>query len=237
MIPNEIKYTAYAMFGLNASSILMCVVWLYYHWWSSQVRFSQPNLLLLVLFGCMVSSSTIIAMAQEDEGEGPVEACITIPWLYSLGFSITFGTLFAKIRRIYSIFNQQCERPVGDTMRSSFRVRGYISTKETLFTIGGVLLLDFAVLSLWTALDPLHWERSITLEDQFGDPLESQGHCTSDHWRPFFGILVAIHVSLVVLATFMCYKARLIPTEYSEHKYVTVAMVSNLQLFILGSKY
>ncbi|CAJ1917965.1 unnamed protein product [Cylindrotheca closterium] len=234
MIPNDIKYTAYAMFGLNASAIFLCAAWLYNHWWSPQVRFSQPNLLLLVLLGCMFSSSTIIAISQENEGEGPVKACIAIPWLYSLGFSITFGALFAKIRRIYSIFNQQCERPVSDTLTSSFRVRGNISAKETLFTIGGVLLLDFTVLALWTALDPLHWERFTTLEDQFGDPLESQGYCTSDHWEPFFGMLVIIHISLVALATYMCYKARGIPTQYSEHKYVTVAMGSNLQLFMLG---
>lgn len=161
-----------------------------------------------------------------------------IPWLYSLGFSITFGTLFAKIRRIYNIFNQQSHTPVAASLRqNSFRNRqDIVATRETLLTVGGVFILDFFVLALWTAVDPLHWERYTIRVDQFGELLESQGYCVSDHWKPFFGAIVSIHITWVALATFMCYKARAIPTQYSEHKYVTVALFSNLQLFILGSK-
>ena len=42
MIPNTMKYMAYALFVLNASIIFLCAIWLYKHWWSPQVRFSQP---------------------------------------------------------------------------------------------------------------------------------------------------------------------------------------------------
>ena len=55
-----------------------------------QVKVAQPLFLKLVLLGCIVSSSTIIAMSIEDEGadkrdgDGPrvnvVPACAMIPW-------------------------------------------------------------------------------------------------------------------------------------------------------------
>jgi hypothetical protein len=91
MISPTLKLIAYIMFGINLLAIIICGSWLYWQRDSPQVRVSQPFFLALVLLGCAVSSSTILAMAQEDDGDGPVAACMTIPWLYSVGFSITFG--------------------------------------------------------------------------------------------------------------------------------------------------
>lgn len=166
-------------------------------------------------------------MVQEDEGDGPVDACIAIPWLYSVGFSITFGTLFAKIYRVYGIFLRG-RTSVASTRRSS------VSFQDTLLTIGKVLLLDVVILGLWTGLDPLHWQRYVIQQDQFGFTLESQGVCTSEDWKLFLGALVALHVALCIVACYMCYVSRNIPSRFSEHKYLTIAMVSNLQVFAIG---
>ena len=81
LIPLTLKVLAYVMLGVNLTVIVVCGVWLYWQRHSQQVRVSQPFFLGLVLLGCGISSSTIIAMAQEDEGDGPVDACMAIPWL------------------------------------------------------------------------------------------------------------------------------------------------------------
>jgi len=227
LIPPAVKRIAYGMFALNTLLAIIGGIWLRAHWDSPEVKYSQPFFLYLVLVGCIVSTSTILAMVQEDEGDGPVHACIAIPWLYSVGFSITFGTLFAKIYRVYGIFLRGCTS-VAPTRRSS------VSFQDTLLTIGKVLLLDVVILGLWTGFDPLHWQRFVIQQDQFGFTLESQGLCTSEDWKLFLGALVALHVALCIVACYMCYVSRNIPSRFSEHKYLTIAMVSNLQVFAIG---
>lgn len=224
------------MFACNAAVIFVCGIWLWVHRESAQVRSSQPAFLILVLLGCLVSSSAILVMIQEHEDDGPVPACAAIPWLYSVGFSITFGTLFAKIRRVYTIFVEGSSTSAGGTAIWSQSRRRDPKIKDTVFFIGTILLLDVIILVTWTLVAPLHWERDIIREDQFGYPLESQGYCTSEYWRAFIGVLIALHISLCAVASWMCYAARHIPSRYSEHQYVTIAMISNLQIFLIGGK-
>ena len=76
LIPTNIKALAYSMFGFNMLLIVICGWWLYWKRESAQVKFSQPFFLNLVLFGCSVSSSTIIAMGQECPADNPVHACM-----------------------------------------------------------------------------------------------------------------------------------------------------------------
>ena len=250
-ISDTLLTLAYSMLGINVLLIFGCAGWLFWQRKSTQVKVSQPFFLVMVLFGCMVSSSSIIAMAQEDEGYGPVPACMAIPWLYSVGFSITFGTLFAKIRRVYVIFKSAAD------MR-----RHAVTVQETLGVIGVVLLIDVIILIIWTVVDPLEWSRTVISADQFGDPLESEGFCSSEHWAVFAGVIAALHLLLLAVACCLCYVSRRIPTkvrylflcpyaqvsvctaqltnlyqqstQFSEGKYVSIAMISNLQIFIVG---
>jgi len=229
LIPDTMVIIAYTMLAINMTVIFSCAIWLYFQRNSSQVRVSQPFFLCLVLVGCLISSSTIIVLAEEDEGDGPVHACMAIPWLYSIGFSVTFGTLFAKIRRVYKIFlNAANARGGGDTRNN------IISVQETLAVIGAVLIVDIIILLVWTIVDPLQWERTVISADQFGEPLESQGMCVSDHWSAFGGAIAALHLILMAVACYLCYVSRGIPTRFSEGKYLSIAMISNLQIFIVG---
>ena len=79
------------MIAINFSMVAGCVIWMWRYRKTVQVSVAQPFFLGLVLLGCLVSTSTIFALGVEDEGNGTVPACMTIPWLYSVGFSITFG--------------------------------------------------------------------------------------------------------------------------------------------------
>lgn len=176
--------------------------------------------------------------AQDDTNGDPTIACMAMPWLYSIGFSITFGTLFAKIRRVYNLFMSPSSstHSVRSGSGRSNRVRGTVTVGDTLICIAVVLLLDLIVLMLWTIIDPLEWHREVIREDQFGDPLESQGYCTCDSWVVFASIIVLLHFGLLAVACYMCYVARNIPSKYSEHKFVTIAMISNLQIFVVGGE-
>ena len=227
------------MLATSILIILGCGVWLYWQRNTVQVRVSQPFFLLLVLLGCLMSSLTIAAMAAQDDSDGddPSWACMAMPWLYSVGFCITFGTLFAKIRRVYKIFSapppsSSLSVRSGDTIRYQ-----PVTLGETLLCIGVVLVLDMIILIAWTIIDPLVWKREVVQVDRFGDPIESEGRCTCDSWVIFASTLAALHFGLLVIACYMCYVARNIPSKFSEHKYVTIAMISNLQIFVVGGEF
>lgn len=72
-------------------------------------------------------------------------ACMAIPWLYSVGFSITFGTLFAKIRRVYNMFMNAARAKGGVDIR-----KNAVTVQETVSVIGAVLLIDVFILVVWT---------------------------------------------------------------------------------------
>ncbi|CAB9525835.1 acid type B receptor subunit 2 [Seminavis robusta] len=227
MISPAILGISYAMYCVNLLVVLLCAIWLFSQRKSPQVQVSSPFFLGLVLLGTLISSSTIVAMAQEDEGDGPVPACMAIPWLYSVGFSVTFGALFGKVYRVYQIFTQEI-------FITGRRRNATTPVFDSLKYIAGVLLLDIIILILWTVLDPLEWTRMTIREDLFGQPLESQGYCTSDTWMLFASLIGALHLGLMAVASYMCFCARKIPTRYSEHKYLSIAIISNLQIFVIG---
>ena len=112
--------------------------------------------------------------------------------------------------------------------------RNRVTFKETLSVIAIVLVVDVVILAVWTGVDPLEWQRTVTAADQFGAPLESEGFCRSDHWEIFTGIIAALHLLLLAVACYMCYVARDIPTKFSEGKFLSIAMISNLQVFVVG---
>jgi len=235
LIPQALEIVAYCLLAINVAAIGGCATWLWLKRRSAPVRCSQPYFLWLVLLGCLISSCTIVPLAAQDDHDNqhPPQSCMAIPWMYSVGFSVTFGTLFAKILRVYHIFRQAAEQ----ARYSPYMSRHYFVTiQEIAAIIGIVLLIDVAILVTWNFVDPLTWERVIIREDQFGAPLESEGYCTSDSWVIFGGLIGAYHISLLAVACFLCYKARDIPTKFSEGKYVSFAVVSHLQIMIVGGK-
>lgn len=141
----------------------------------------------------------------------------------SLCLLVFVGTLFGKIRRVYLLFRA-----------AAHMQHATVSAKETILIIGAVLVVDITILTIWTLVDPLEWTRNILVMDQYGNPLESEGHCTCQHWVAFAGAIAGLHFLLMGVACYLCYVARDIPTAFSEGKYLTIAMISNLQIFVIG---
>ena len=150
-------------------------------------------------------------------------ACAIFPWLYSVGFCITFGTLFSKIWRIHKIFTAAAKLK-----------RAAVSIGETLKMIGMLLVIDAIILGVWTALDPLKWKRTVLASDVEGYPLSSAGQCEADSSSVYLAAIGILHALVMVYASYLCYQTRNIPTEFAGGKYVALAMASNLQVFLLG---
>jgi len=227
LIPSGAKVAAWMFVGTSFFTVVVCAIWLFWKRHTTQIEAAQPLFLGLVLVGCTISTSTIIALAQESTDDAPtdndVPACMAIPWLYSVGFCITFGALFAKIRRVSLLFSaaEQLQRT-------------RVTTASTLTVLAVILLIDVTILIVWTVVSPQEWQRTVLIQDKYGEPLSSVGRCVSDHWAIFVGVIGAYHFLLLSVACYMCYVARDVPTLFSEGKYITIAVISNLQIFVIA---
>jgi len=223
LIPSALGTTGYVMFAVNIFLCASCALWLYWKREESKVKATQPMFLYLVLLGCVISSTAIVTLEQESPGVGPVPACVATPWLYSVGFSITFGTLFAKILRVYRLFKGA----------ENFQ-QVKITALSAVVNICAILSVDVIICLIWTLADPMHWTRDVTAVDKFGSPLESQGYCTSDHWAAFAFTIAGWHLALMILALGLCYVSRDISSKFSEAKPLAVVMVSQFQIFLIS---
>lgn len=95
-IPVEVKYNwlpkslLWISYGMVALNLLVCLIfgtWQCIHRKRAQVSIAQPYSLALIFLGCVISTSTILAMAQQDIGLGSeptdsnLDSCMVIPWL------------------------------------------------------------------------------------------------------------------------------------------------------------
>merc|ERR1711988_1356600 len=137
------------------------------------VRASQPPFLLLIIFGCWVSSATMIAISVDDSSVdysktpymdmterdrqrvygGVNFACQIQPYLYGIVFAITFSSLYAKIARVLRIFN------VGS--RTSTLKRAPVKIQDMVAYQAVSILFEFGVCFVWHMMNPLVWNRQV----------------------------------------------------------------------------
>merc|ERR1719232_2541942 len=96
---------------MSAFIMLLSIGFLLWTYKFSEIRVvkaSQPIFLNIICCGTILMGSFIIPLSLDDEFvsvNGLNVACMSIPWLFSLGFSASFGALFSKIHRVNKIFH------------------------------------------------------------------------------------------------------------------------------------
>jgi len=146
---------------------------------------------------------------------------MSTPWLAVLGFALCFAALFSKTWRINKIFHSPSLKHI--------KVTAY----DVMAPLIVLLLVNLLILSLWTGLDPLKWEREVTKVDVFGQTVETEAHCESDSFAAFVSVLAVGNMGALVVAAYQAYKARDIALEFSESSYIGRA----IGLFLLACLY
>lgn len=127
--------------------------------------------------------------------------CSSQHWALAVGFTLSFGAMFAKTYRVNVIFNnrQLSVRSVKD---------------NTLFRmIGAMLLLDVLVLGAWQAFDPLR--RGVTRGEAALDPddvnrlvVPLEYECQSDHYSAWGTALMAYKAAVLAAGCWLAYITR-----------------------------
>mmetsp|Transcript_82729 Transcript_82729/g.233828 ORF Transcript_82729/g.233828 Transcript_82729/m.233828 type:complete len:916 (-) Transcript_82729:46-2793(-) len=247
LVPVVYKYITFSLLIFSLVLGVGFSIWTFINRDTKIVRSSQPFFLYLIIFGCLVSSCAIVPMSyddaqilsQGDDDEDGVDddsgetdlnrsvdvACRAVPFLYGLGFVITFTSLFAKIQRVLRLFDNAA---AGNYMRARVGIRDMM-----VYIVFGISI-EAVICGAWAHFDPLHWERKVTHRNEFNFPTESYGHCVSEHAWYYMGPMLLLHVCALFYAVWLCYKTRNISTDFQEGKWISIAMVSNLQIVCFG---
>jgi hypothetical protein len=218
----SIRYVGLGLAGVVFLTALLYVLWVYRRRETRVIKVMQPLFLLTVCFGVCVLAAAVIPMSIDDgfaSVRGCDIACMSVPWLVSMGFTIAFAALYAKLLRINKLFGQ------GDFRRVKVEAKDVMAPFAILFTLNLVVLL------VWTFVDPVRWERIVVNNEDWN----TVGICTG-------GTLSKIMVSLLgvlnFLALFACchqaYKARSISDDFSESAYIGLAIYGWLQITVVA---
>eukprot|EP00584_Thalassiosira_punctigera_P025958 CAMPEP_0172578104 /NCGR_PEP_ID=MMETSP1067-20121228/138569_1 /TAXON_ID=265564 ORGANISM="Thalassiosira punctigera, Strain Tpunct2005C2" /NCGR_SAMPLE_ID=MMETSP1067 /ASSEMBLY_ACC=CAM_ASM_000444 /LENGTH=972 /DNA_ID=CAMNT_0013370797 /DNA_START=307 /DNA_END=3225 /DNA_ORIENTATION=- len=215
---------ASAIFALS----LFFLGWTFHHRKERVITASQPMFLYMICIGTFLMGGTIVTLSIDDSIASEQYcsvACMLSPWFLATGFVFAFSALFAKEWRINKIMNNPAMR----------RVK--VARRDVIVPFVLLLGMNVLVLSLWTGLSPLVWNRFVVGNtDKYDRYVESVGKCTGEqkHWAPYVGILLFINMAMVGLASFQAYRARLISVEFSESKWIGIILVTILQAVAIG---
>jgi len=210
--------------GLTLGFALLSAVWVLRHRKTRIVCSSQPFFLVCIAIGAAIFGSSIIPMGMDDEiasVETCSRACMSIPWLVILGWTIVFAALFSKLRRLNMAFRSA----------ASFR-RVAIKEQDVVLPFVALLGCNLAILLVWTFLTPLRWvriQKSLT---------ESYGRCQSSGSEvarmTVISLAGIVNGAALLYANIEAYRARHISTEFGESKFIAMSMLSMLQVSIVG---
>ena len=101
-----------------------------------------------------------------------------------------------------------------------------------------LFILNISLLTAWTVVDPWQWERVDGAgEDRYGRVTDSYGECKSSNYPlslTFAILLAAVNFIPVILAIYLSYRARNLPSEFNESRFVTLSMASLLEAGLIG---
>ena len=107
-IGSTLRILGLILSGIIIFLSLLFMGWTFVHQDKRVVNASQPIFLVIVCLGTLLMGASIIPMSLDDEvvsPEGKSTACMAVPWLFALGFGVTFSALFAKTMRVNKLFN------------------------------------------------------------------------------------------------------------------------------------
>ena len=227
LAPMGYSIVVWTLAGFVVFLALSCAVWT--SWYRNQpvVRSSQPAFLIMLCVGTLLISLDMIFLPFQ----GPTmsfDPCMASAWFLALGFTTVFSALFAKTWRILRLY----------TNARRFR-RVSIRAYDVLWPIVILLALNAIVLTLWTVLSPLTWERYPLETNIYGEVTSSTGACLHPQtastldWT-FLGLLLGLNCFVLILSNYVSYLARHLPSSFNESKYIFMSNVILLESFIIG---
>mmetsp|Transcript_14205 Transcript_14205/g.26883 ORF Transcript_14205/g.26883 Transcript_14205/m.26883 type:complete len:1644 (-) Transcript_14205:63-4994(-) len=226
------------VFGLVLCGCLVALtiafaIWSKVHEKTSVIAAAQPFFLYLLCIGCALLSLTILPMSftyEDGVSKGGLDvACMLSIWMFEVGFVTSFSTLFSKLYRVNKLFE--------DAARFT---RVTVNIPDVMKPMVLLLTLAVSILTAWTIVAPLQFRSIETLSlDQFERNVEIITVCyptdeTLDAAMAFFIAMMVVDGVVLLFACYQAYKARNISVQYSESRYIGIAMAIMAEGILIG---
>jgi len=142
----------YILFTLVALFSIGFAIWVFMYKNHRIVKAAQPVFLIPICMGALVMGFSLLSMTITDEKysqRGMDVACMSVPWLISIGFTTIFSMLYSKTRRINKI------------MKNARRLhRVVVLPKDVIIPFALLLTANVIILTCLTILAPLVYTRT-----------------------------------------------------------------------------
>jgi hypothetical protein len=233
LIPTGLKVLGYLFVIVSWSLAIGYIIWMIIHREDSVVKIGQPEFLLFICVGAIMSTSAIIPLTLADTNVGEdsyaaaSRSCQAIPFFYSLGWVLMYSSITAKSYRLTKV-----------AAAASRFSRKKVTAKEMYKIIVAFMVLDLIVLIAWQVVDPLMYIRSEVTKSVDDDSgvvtIETVGQCASTSMWFFLGPIIGIHVCLMVITNVLLWQVKNMSDRYQEQKYVALASLYICELLLLG---
>jgi hypothetical protein len=226
---NENHLGPVAAFGYTCATLIIIASMLFASWVRVRrktrvVSTMQPFFLVTLCIGVLLIGLTLIPLSIDDgvaSQKGCDIGCMARPWLLSIGFTLCVSALFSKLLRINKLFHSQ-----------QFR-RIKVREKDVMCSTSMLVVLNIMFNVVWTAVDPLKWERVAVK----GQPYITYGKCSLGDGvvgRVMLSLVVSLCAISFIMTCWQAFRARNISSEFSESKYLGIAIYSWSQLCLVG---
>lgn len=187
------------------------------------IRMSSWRIEMLSLAG----GAALLVQHAAMSGELNDTTCTTRVWVDSLGFSLLFGPLFAKMYRISRIFSDRVVKVVK------------ITDADLAETIGALLLLDMVVLSVWQAVAPYAADgverEPVATSDALVYEVPVVQTCTSQgNSLPFYVTELVIKFALLALGSWLAFSTREVAVRaLNDAKHIGLSIYTTAMLAIM----
>lgn len=190
--------------AINGLAIITAVTFVFFNIKNRNHRFMKTSGQLLdnlLVLGTILSYTSIFIFGLDGflvPNNHFQILCSIRTWFLSIGYTITFGALFAKIWRVYT--NKEMDKKNG-------------TARPPLEMVGILLLTDLAILSCWQVVDPLRltkseygWETDPSDEDITIRPY-TEG-CQSTRMKLWLTIVYGYKGPVMLLGCFLAWRIR-----------------------------
>ncbi|XP_041780122.1 gamma-aminobutyric acid type B receptor subunit 2 [Anopheles merus] len=192
------------------------------------IKLSSPKLSTITVCGCMLVYTATILLGL-DHSTLPWSSvtfstiCMARIYFLSAGFSLAFGSMFAKTFRVYRIFTHSA----GGLCRDKI-----LRDTQLISVIGALLLVDAFVVSFWMAADPMERHlHNLSLEISTTDRsvvyLPQVELCRSRHYESWLGMLYAYKGLLLLVGVYMAWQTRNVKiSALNDSQYIGISVYS-----------
>ncbi|XP_071806670.1 gamma-aminobutyric acid type B receptor subunit 2-like [Asterias amurensis] len=186
------------------------------------VKLSCPKVNNVIAIGCFMCYTDVILSGLDGNlvsKSAMNSLCLARVWILPISFTLAFGGLFAKTWRVHVIFGN----------RTAKRTR--IFDYHLFMIIGMLVVVDIAIISVWTACDPIQLVQTTLpdLHDVDGDKIIVRilNKCDSPNSPSFLwsGIMFGWKGLLLVYGAFLAWESRKVTMVHlNDSKFIAIAI-------------